>query len=220
MLPIPLKKFIPKMFLQRLSPAITALIDKIESNLEEWKIDAYELQHFNDPARVPTAFIEELGALLDTTFISSDSERVKRQKIATTINDQKFAGSWNLQVKDGIGNITGITPELIKFDAFNGDAHWILRGGLPDEPDNLWSILGVDGVDYNGILLEGANDEIVYPGNIYINIGIIPPIDTALLEQLIVYLEEDISPAYTRVYLGYKDPVTEQFTVYSGGIIG
>jgi hypothetical protein len=198
MLPIPFIKYIPKLF-QQDQKAIT-MATKIDTHLAEWKIDVLNLRRFIRPDEAPAAMLDELGYELNAGIKTNDTVATKRKKIYNAVQSHKFKNTWPYDVKLRIEAITGQTATLYYP---TDDNNWLLRGVTPIEPSDYQASMGIsDGTDTAlGIWMLGSMEEVVVPGNIYIDLG--AGLTTPILEAVVSILENDAVPAYMYVYLGY-----------------
>ena len=199
MLPIPFEKYVPK-FYER-DTKLNAFTDKIDEILGYLKDETIDLNTLIDPMRIPAALLVNLGYYLNAGIISTDSETVRRIKVATAVQGHKRRGSFNLDAKPKIDAIAGGDSQI--FRSFDKD-DWILVGDGTTPSAYYWAALGADGIDDGlGISLIGSGYEVEVAGNIYIDV------DNAALtageqEQLRVSML-DIVPAYMYVHFGYID---------------
>jgi len=212
MLPIPFSKFIPSFFNR--DNKLTAMSDKIDSNLSEWKNDILNLNNIIDPAIIDSVLLDDIGSYLNASILNTDSNRIKREKVSEAIKGHKNRGLWEDDAKPKIDSIAGGDSKIFRS---TDSSDWILFGGESTEVNNYWGTIGVDGIDDEfGLDLIGAGDEIEVAGNIYIDVDN-DSLTVDEIEQMKLSLI-DVVPSYYRVFLGYID-VSDQFVVYSNGII-
>lgn len=219
MLPIPLLKYIPKVFADKSRSDTVAMCTEADRQLALWLVDIQNLYYLQDVDRCPAKFLDQLGYIVNAGIKNTDSETIKRQKIYTAIQTHKIRGSWEDDAKLRIDAITGL--DAVIYRGYEAD-DWILCGDGVVEVDTMLALLG-EGVDadYLGMSLLGEGTEIEIAGNIYINCHDGVTSSTLTAAQIAAIVDEistDVVPAYMRVYLGYID-TTGAFIVYSGGTI-
>ena len=212
MLPIPFIDYIPKFFNR--DNKLTAMSDKSDEHLEEWKSDIKEIDTFKDAIRIDSNLINELGFLLSAGIKNQDSLRTKKEKVYKAIMGHKLRGTWNDDAKPKVDAIAGGDSQIVQVI---GADDFVLIGDGNTPSGYFWSVLGGDGVatDY-GIRLVGEGDENVLKGIILIdtdNSGL--TVDE--VEQIKLDLE-DVVPAYFIVKLGYVSGGI--FVEYPNGQIG
>ena len=165
MLPVYIEKFIPKIY--RRDAGLTALADKADTHIADWKADVLKIATLIDPARIPNNLLVEVGELLSAGIGTEDSDRIKREKIANAVPGHKKRGQWVGDVKPKIDAIVGGDAELFPVV---GQDDFILVGDGNTLSTYFWSILGGDGTatDY-GIRLVGEGDENTLKGVILID---------------------------------------------------
>jgi len=220
LLPLPLEDYVPKLLRQNIDDNGQAFINKNDELIEEIRDEILEIYWFKLPERCISAFLIELGYMLNAGISATDDDRTKRRKIATAIQTHKNRGTWEDDAKQRIDAITGYSATIFKI--INSD-DGIEMGGLSSEPDYYWSTEGSPGIsdDNLGTWEIGLGTEPVIAGNVYIDCH--EGINTAVLtsdqiEQIVFDLETDVAPAYMILYLGYIN-ASGQFIQYSGGII-
>ncbi len=217
MLPIPFLKYIPKLF--RGDAVMQSLATKVDTNLNAWKKDVIDINRLQRVDEAPSAFVVQLGYLLNANIQPFDSDLQRRKKTRDAISTHKIRGTWIADVKIRIDNITGL--DAVIFRSFDGD-DWILTGDGLTPPAFYWASMGADGIDDRlGIALIGEGTEVEVAGNIYINVhdGInVATLTSDQVTQIVQEIEDDVVPAYYRVNIGYID-VTGAFIIYPGGNI-
>jgi len=199
-LPIPFIDFIPKAF-DRDSKAL-ALANKIDDNLTEWSDELISTETIMDPARVNVAFLEELGYIVNAGILPSDTETQKRKKIQNAVAAHKKRGSFAFDAKPKIDAIAMGNSQIIQTI---GTDDFILVDDGTTPTAYYFAALGCDGLNLNlGISLIGAGDEGEIAGNIYIDVDN-SALTAAQIDQIVMELEFDISPAYYRTHIGYMD---------------
>ena len=194
MLPRPFVNYIPT-FLNR-NDTLLALANKIDEHLDEWQQDVLDLNTIIDPARMPVSILDDVGQYLTAGILSSDSERVKREKIWNAIQSHQLRGTFQFDIKPTIDTITGLDASI--FSGFD-NSDFIVLGNEAADPDVFWATMGIDSVDDNlGIDMVGAGDELVLAGTILIDLGGLFN-DIAALELATV----DKIPVYFNVVFGY-----------------
>ena len=212
-------KYIPKLY-QKDFKAI-ALSNKFNNHFGLWKNDIMNLLRLIRPDEMPAIFLDELGYMLNANLLNLDTERVKRQKIQNAIQQQKLRGSWKYDAKLRIDRIVGYNSKLHEVLE---TSEWIQYGG--NESSDLvvkyWGTIGTDGIDMNtGLDLWISGQELQLAGNIPIDChyGIhISTLTASQISDIVLEIENDVVPAYMRVFLGYVD-VSGNFITYTNGII-
>jgi hypothetical protein len=225
LLAIPFEEFIPKILSSRISVSGQALIDWMNEKYPEIEKEVLDIYWFRLPERCPSDYLDELGHFLSADLKENDTVRQKRRKIQTAIATHKIRGSWTEDAKKRIDNIIGYNSVLYGKGISESD-DTILLAYESDDPDTYWSTLQADegsiGDDLLGAWLVGDFTEHVIAGNVYINChegvttGVLTPDEVA---KLVLELEDDVTPAYFIVYLGYEDS-SGTFIKYNDGIIG
>lgn len=212
MLPIPFENFIPSFFTR--DDKLTALSDKTDEMLEEWKQDVLDLNKIIDPVRIPSLYLDDLGDYLNANLLDTDTDRQKRKKIVSAIESHKNNGTWADDIKPKIDNLIGGDASL--YSSIDSD-DFIVMGGESSEPDYYWATMGVDGIDDDlGIAVIGEGDEVEIAGNIYIDVD-----DSTLTFAEVETLKDTLDgsiPAYYAIYLGYTSGGI--FYTYINGVIG
>jgi hypothetical protein len=219
-LPIPSLQYIPKVYRDNPTAGTLALTNKIDSNLIAWRKEIIELGWITSAVKCPAMFLDEIGYMFNSAITPTDSETTKRKKIFYAIQNNQLRGTWLYSAKVIIDAITGYNAQQYTIQSADD---WIMTGDGMIEVDNPdWSILGGDVVFDDGFSLIGDGTEIELWGNIYIDLhyGIHTAVLTAdQIIQIVTAIQDDIVPAYFRIYLGYV-PVAGGFQVYTGGTIG
>lgn len=223
LLGIPFDEFMPELLKRNISTAGQALIDWIDTDYEALEEEILEMYWFKLPERCPAIFLNELGNMLNANIKFGDTERQKRRKIKNAIATHKIRGSWTNDVKIRIDNITGYSAALYAVAIEDSDDA-ILLGYETTDPTAYWSTMqGDNGADdLLGMWMVGDFTEVVIPGNVYIDCheGVnVSTLTAAEIAQIVAEIELDVCPAYMVIYLGYVN-VSDEFVVYSGGIIG
>ena len=219
-LPIPSINFIPKVYRDNPTAGTIALTNKIDSNLIAWKKEILQLGWLTSAVKCPAPFLDELGYMFNAGITPTDGETTKRKKIFYAIQNNQLRGTWQYSAKTTIDAITGYNAQQYTIQSADD---WILTGDGQIEIDNPdWSILGGDAIFDDGFSLIGDGTEVELWGNIYIDLHY--GINTAVLTsdqilQIVTAIQDDIVPAYFRVYLGFV-PVGGGFTTYANGTIG
>jgi len=222
MFPYPFEKFVPDILRNNLTAKGQAFIDKHDEYILAWIEELKELYFANKlPERIPLDFLEEMGYFLNAGLMQTDTETIKRKKIADAVKSHKLRGTWNDDAKIRIDNITGYNAAI--FVATQSDDSIEMGQTSSEDATVYWSTeSGYDGADDSlGTWEIGDFTEYVIAGNVYIDCH--EGVNTAVLtsdqiEQIVVELEFDVVPAYMKVYLGYINTLG-QFIVYTGGII-
>jgi hypothetical protein len=219
MLPLPSINFFPKAF-QDDSKAI-ALGNKLDSYIALWTADILGIKTVARADMIPGSLIDELGFLLNANIMPTDTEVLKRQKVAHAIERQVIRGTWTDSAKVRIDDITGLNS-AIYISALSDD--WILCGdGITETSASYWGTMGCDGIDDAlGLALIGDGTEIEIQGNVYINLHVgifVSTLTNAEILAIVADIGSDIAPAYFRIYLGYENALG-QFELYANGTIG
>ena len=194
MLPVPFKTFIPKIYWQ--DEKSDTLATEAEEHIEEWEQDVCQLEWLRQPERCPTGLLDELGYWLAAGINVQDTETEKRIKIATAVAAHKARGSFNFDAKPKVDAIAG-GDSVIWSDV--SEAWWVLTDGTSVLD---WSAFGFDSSEgFDGIILAGTGDEVIFPGNIRIDVDN-ATLTSAQVASLVLTLQ-DVAPAYMRVILGY-----------------
>lgn len=210
MLPRPFEKFIPKFF--KRDEKLTAFADKMDELLESFKSDTLGLNDIINPFKIPSILIEELGYYLNAGLKQTDTDRQKRIKVATAVQGHKRRSTFKFDAKPKIDAIAGGDSQVIK--STDSD-DWIMGGdGVTIPTAFYWASMGSDGIDSDlGISLIGEGTEIEIAGNIYINVDN-SSLTVNEIQQIVDELEDDIAPAYYRIFIGYLD-LSGAFIVYA-----
>ena len=201
MFPTPIKNHLPDIMSEDGEDALmTAFCEKVDKIIGEINSDTKGLASFRDPMKMPAQFLEAAGVAFSAGMKASDSETVKRQKLARAIENYSLLGLWT-PCKQIIDGIAGGSAELYAEWATSGV--WLMRGNEVGEENNYMASMGSDGIDsLLGIYMFGVGDEFEIPGNIYIDVD-----NVALTASQIAQIVEQISagyiPAYFIVHLGY-----------------
>ncbi len=199
-LPIPFIEHVPDIFRQDADDSMTALADKMDSIMGTVVAEILRLYDLKLPDQCPTGLLDELGHYLAAGILNTDTERIKREKIATAVQGHKVRGSWTFDAKPKVDTIAG-GDSSIWGDPYVDD--WILMTDGAELGSVYWSAMGADGIDDElGIWLVGEGTEHVVAGNVYIDV------DNATLtadqvQQIVDALIADVAPAYMWIHLGY-----------------
>jgi hypothetical protein len=219
MLPIPFKKFIPRIFQSDSRSDNMATI--ADTHLKEWKNNIVNIKRLINPVECPVDFIDELGYFVGAEIQNTDTEDQKRKKIYNAIETQKLRSTFLYDSKLRIDSITGLNSKLVTMTDIHLTSDWILCGDGTEPSAYYWSALGCDGVDADlGIDLIGDGTEIVVAGNVYVNchFGIlISTLTASEIAAIKLYLADSV-PAYMRMFLGYVD-ASNNFQYYANGQI-
>jgi len=202
MFPTPIKNHLPDIMAEDGDDALmTAFCGKIDKIVGEIASDTKGLANFRDPMKIPSQFLEAAGESLAAGMKASDSETVKRQKLARAIGNYSLLGLW-IPCKQIIDGIAGGSAEL--YGEWDTSAVWLMRGNEGSEENNYMASMGCDGIDtLLGIYMIGYGKKFEIPGNIYIDVD-----NDALTASQIAQIVEQISvgyvPAYFIVHLGYS----------------
>lgn len=191
------------------------MCSKADTHIADWITDIKKIELFRDPLRCPTAWLDELGALLEAGVVNSDNERQIRQKVENAIEGHKKRGLWEEDVKVRIDAITGYSSEIYSNKLDIND--WILLGAAddPNPIDVPWSILGGDNIDPYSMVLTGEGNEGWLDGIILIDLGN-DSIPAATITKIVQELETNLIPAYYLIRLGYVVRDWEQLTPAGG----
>lgn len=209
MLPIPFEKYIPKFFER--DDKLEAFADKMDELMSSFKTDTLGLNDFIDSVKIKSGLLTELDFLLNAGVNQTDSDRIKRQKIAKAVQGHKKRGTWKDDAKPKIDAIAGGDAQIIQS---TGNDDWIVPGDGLTPSAFYWATMGTDGVDDDlGIAIIGEGNEIEISGNIYIDVDN-DSLTSDQVDQIVLELEEDIAPAYYRIFIGYVN-VSGQFITYT-----
>ena len=105
--PTPVKNYIPAVLREAIDVngdlAGQALCDILDDHFEEVSAATNELQYIKWPERCPLAFLEALGDWVGAGITASDTEAVKRSKIAHAYEINMARGTWTDDIKKKIG---------------------------------------------------------------------------------------------------------------------
>ena len=184
---------------------------KVDIHLKTWKSDVVNLDRQIRPDECDSKYLDELNFILNANVKNYDPDSVKRKKVANAIQNQKFRGCFNLDVKIRLDTITGYSSRILdNLPSFGTDDRILLSdGGTTDQQAIItyWSIMGCDGLDLNqGMALVGEH-EVFIKVNIFIDLhqGINTDVLSADTVKRCVADLNDVIPAYIFVYLGYVD---------------
>lgn len=198
MLPIPFERAIPSAYKEVGGEALDALTSKADEHLKAWRNDLIELAYIYVPERTKSQYLGVLGNFLNADVRPANTDRQKREKITNAITRHKQAATWVFDVKLIVDTYAGGDSSLL-FDI--SEAWWVIADGT--EPSAYdWSALGYESEQgFDGIIVTGAGDEPIFPGNVFIDVDN-SSLTTAEVEELKVELQPSV-PAYFRVILGY-----------------
>lgn len=215
--PVPSKRFIPKVYQD--DPDVDVLTDEIDKQLIDWYNDIIRIKRYYRPDECPTQFLPELGALLEAGILASDTEFIQRIKIANAVAVHKKRTLFNASVKPILDALTGFDSEIVNF---RDNDQWVLTGDGATPLTAFWGVLGANDIDITfGIQLSGGTLDQGSAGFIFIDLHV--GVDTAQfteseIEDIVLQIEDEQTPAYMIVILGYRNS-TGQFVIYDGGII-
>lgn len=209
-LPIPFIEHVPDIFRQDADDSMTALADKMDTIMASVVAEILRLYDLKLPDQCPAGLLDELGYYVAAGILNTDTETIKREKIATAVQGHKVRGSWVNDAKPKVDAIAG-GDSKIWGSPYEDD--WILMTD-GTEPDYVyWSAMGSDGIDDElGIWLVGEGTEYVVAGNVYIDVDN-ATLTAAQVQQIVDALIADVAPAYMWVHLGYV--VGTAFTEYT-----
>ena len=160
--------YFPKVLVENVDDSGQALIDWLNTNIALWKNDIMEMRYLKVADRMPTKFLGLMNQYLEAGFIAGDSEDVKRKKIYNAIQQHKFRGTWENNVKILLDGITGYISSLYTDDDW--DSLWF--GDGTEDSTSYWNTWAGDGIDDDlGKLLVGDDENNIY-GIVYIDLGI------------------------------------------------
>lgn len=198
MLALPFEKYIPKVLQENIDDFGQALVDYMNTLLEDVKEETIGLKYFYTIELVSENFLKTIGTQLTADILDDDTDRQKRVKILYGMKNRKFRSTWQDDAKIRIDNITGLDSVLLTSPGLDD---FIICGDGLCPSAYYWSAVGVDGIDDDlGISIVGEGDEIEVLGNIYIDVGGL--ISAAIITQVIENIKT-IVPAYFRIILGY-----------------
>jgi hypothetical protein len=205
MLPIPLRNYLPKPLVEAIDNGDAggiALVNKLESLIEEWGNDALELYYIKVPDRCPANVLNFMGEYLAADINEFDTETEKRKKISNAIATHKQRTLFDDDVKPKIDAITGASSSIWG-NIFSDDSFFV--GGVSWVPSGCyWSTFAIDGIDNDlGDSLIGGYDEAELSGVVYIDLGT----STATADEInkIIITLQDSVPAYYKVFIGYEN---------------
>ena len=212
MLPVPFKKYVPKLFKD--DPKTDTLSNKADVHLTLWKNDVLGMKRFVRADECDASHVSELGFLLRAGIKENDSDLVKRGKVINAIPNHKKRGLWTNELKTIIDAVTGYSA-VFYVEANRSD--WIMVGESYQATDYVGS-LGVDAVpDLNlGLHLYGSADEESEAGNIFINLhnGTTTAVLTYVQVKAVYEAINDyIQFSYLRIFIGYVNS-SGQFIKY------
>lgn len=218
LIPRLLIKFFPKLFQEDVKAI--ALANKMDSILTEWISDLINIKSLARPEEIPANLISELDFLLSANCQPNDTDTQRRIKVQTAVSRHKRRGTWVYDAKITIDLITGYDSRIWG-GQYSDD--WILCGdGVTGTSSDYWGSMGVDGVDDNlGLALIGDGTEWEVKGNVYINLHYghyTAILSSDIIAEIITQIQDEVVPAYFRVYLGYID-VSGKFNLYPNGTI-
>lgn len=198
MLALPFEKYIPKVLQENIDDFGQALVDYMNTLLEDVKEETIGLKYFYTIELVSENFLKTIGTQLTADILDDDTDRQKRVKILYGMKNRKFRSTWQDDAKIRIDNITGLDSVLLTSPGLDD---FIICGDGLCPSAYYWGAVGVDGIDDDlGISIVGEGDEIEVLGNIYIDVGGL--ISAAIITQVIENIKT-IVPAYFRIILGY-----------------
>jgi len=210
LLPLPFVDQIPRWLKDQGDPA--PLADNVDAALESALEETMGLEYLRDPGRAPSSCLDEMGYMFGAELLATDSDSVKREKIATAIARQTNRGLWALDVKPRIDLVSGASASI--YTVWTSSYGWLVVGAA-DDPTDWMATVGGDGT-IGGLLLVGTGTEPELPGNVYVDVGT-AGLTAAQIAALVYELELDVVPAYFRMFLGYVSG--GEFVVYPGGQI-
>lgn len=214
-LPIPFSITLPQAMLENQDAGSVALVAAMDAILAYLAQDAERVEWCKRIDQCPDGLLDELGYLVVADLKPYDTPRLKRQKITTTVEGHKHRCQWAADAKPKIDAITGFSASI--YGSLAED--WPVRvgDGAIEVMNPTWMTRGGDGATYIGIIRTGSGTEIIYAGNIYIDVGT-NTLTALQVQQVVDALSFDIAPAYMRLFIGYM--AAGVFVTYSGGQIG
>jgi phage tail P2-like protein len=202
--PYPAINYLPKEFQAAPEAAsLAAALDRVASQVSS---DILGMRDRYSAESCPASVLDELAASIGVDIYHTDTDKLKRAKIANGVRSQQFKGLWLQDIFNRIKNITGIDPVLI---TWTQSATWIFTGD--NSGPAMYAIFGTDGVDtLTGFDLEGTGTELG-AGSIWIDIGVG---QLANVPRVVADLRNDACPAYFLITLGYT---SGSFIAYAGG---
>jgi hypothetical protein len=223
LLPYPIENYLPKLFRDYPDAGYNALVAKANgttpAGILGWYQEIIGLQWLKNPLLCPGNLLTELGYLVGANFTATDTETIKRQKIATAALGNKTRGSWTSDIKPAMDAITSYSAVIYTTTI---SPIWSLLGNATVPAGNYWSSLGgISATDGYGLYLLGVGDEVDVAGNIYINChyGVTTAVLSAgIITAIRAYIMSDCYPAYLRIKLGYLDG-TGAWVTYTNGVL-
>lgn len=219
-LPTPFEDHIPELLKNNLANDAggIALVNKADTDIQEWVDDSLELYYLKWPERCPSALLAPFGEYLAAGINAEDTEREKRQKIYYAVQRHKSRSTWIHDAKPIIDGVAGGDSQILDRNGYFNE--WINWGQEVSDPDNYTAVMGSDGIDDDlGIDLVGAGDENSINGIVWIDVDN-DSLTTDEVQRIINSMDADVTPAYFKVVLGYLDGVTGVFTPYANGTMG
>lgn len=222
MLPIPFRNHIPKALKQDFDTdeGGQALATKVDNHLIEWLSEIRELKNLRNPVKCPAVVLDPLGYQLGAGIKNYDSERTKRKKIATSVSGLKKRGTWKYDIKNKIDAITGASSQLVR-NQINGV--WVVMCDEIDDPDPFTHYWGTVSDEFTsddlGLVIEDTTMNLLSAGIIRIDIGLDDsPESEILVDKIKIEIQDDFTPAYMQIQLGYIN-INGIFTTYNNGIL-
>lgn len=213
MFPVPFLENIPKLFRDHAAQGTIAFTDKMDEIIEGLRDEIKELGYQNNPARMKSVCLDELGYQLGAEIQALDSDAVKRAKISTAASTQRYRSTWTSSVKLRIDSIVGMDSKIISSVGSDDDVDC----GKGDEPAlYYWS--GEGGKDASadyGVYEYGKGIEPGVKGVVRIDVD-----DSTLTTSEVENLKNqllDLIPAYMIIILGYMSGGI--FVAYANGIM-
>lgn len=203
-------ELVPKILQENINNDGQALVDKLDEYIGDWKEETNLMQNSNNPVLCPQSMLEELGYQISANLLNTDTDRQKRVKILNAVKGHKKRSSFNLDAKIKIDAIAGGNSKIIR--GITSD-DWILCGDVIVPTSYYWATMGCDGIDDDyGLSLIGDGYEIELSGNVYIDVDN-DSLTTSQIAQIRLELENDVAPAYMRIFIGYVN-ISGVFIIY------
>lgn len=197
MLPKPFWNYLPSKAKRGFDPARDALVQRMDSFLEEVGEETEKLLDRMRPDKVQAPFIAELGELLSAGIIEEDRERQRRAKVAIAPDRLKKSSTWLYDIKPRIDSVVGGDATIYT----EGGYQWVwMEDEAPTPPGAIWGNGATDppGIDWV------IGDEIgTVAGTVAINVD-----DDSLtadeVDQLVRSIRDSI-PVYYEIAIGYVE---------------
>lgn len=211
MLPISFIKYLPAPLFDKLDESGQELINFIDNFVNEIYEEILGIWYFKQPEQTAQVTLDYWEQYFNIVNVTAKTLVQRRQQIASAVASYKKRGLWQDDVKVVIDIIAGGDSQILS----NGTgSDWILTGDGNTPPTYYWATFGGDGIDDElGMDFIGVGTEIEIAGNIYIDVDN-ASLTTEQIDQLVAELENNVVPAYYRIFLGYIN-VSDEFVTYA-----